>query len=175
MSDFRQVVGVGSHKPQPVFKMLPRRQGVRLATVAGRVGQYKVVNQVAWVERVRNEVVDIGLFDRLAAIVAAAADLPQARSHYCQGLARGLKQEGLQVAVAPHEMVVPAVALDVIDPVAARKPLNQGLKASQAEGNAGKQRYTLFPCFKQKHISYTSKVLQILDRLRLDGGRDGCE
>ena len=87
MSDLRQVVGVGSHEPQPVLQMLPRRQGVGLAAVAGWMRQYKVVNQVAWVERVRNEVVDIGFSDRLAAIVAAAADLPQALSHYRQRLA----------------------------------------------------------------------------------------
>jgi len=79
LRDFRNRLPAAIVALEPSSQVVVRSKRVRLALVAGRMRQDKIVAEVPRVRRERHEVVDLGLSERIPAIEASRAEhLPEA-------------------------------------------------------------------------------------------------
>ena len=70
LTNFSKCIGMMYEPLQPTLKMRSRSQSIRLASIACRVGQHKIVRKVAGVLRKRNEVVDIRIRQSVTTVEA---------------------------------------------------------------------------------------------------------
>ena len=81
-------------------------QHCRLAAIAGRMGQHEVLSDIAWIERKRDEVIDIGTVHRQAAIeTRRSVNLAQALAKDDQRLPICRKKEIFQIVAWTQQTV----------------------------------------------------------------------
>lgn len=137
LTDFGYVVTTQLQSFQPALKVRPRRQGGRLASVAGRVSEHEVVRKVTRVLGEGDEVVNVA-GSQIATTVEATVviELFQAICHCGKRLTGCREEEIFEVISFSKNQMVPWVFFDVVDPMRPGQLLHERVETPQTICNA---------------------------------------